>query len=453
MGDKKFLKRFFLGIGATVLNQSINLVYQFASIAIFIHYWGESYYGEWLLIYSFSQYLTMGDVGISTTLSNKVASLMDTKNYIDANKWFSNGWFILTIFSISVFFFILFIIIFLQKDQYKLITEPDLIKCLCFTLLYVFVFIQTNLLSGIYTASLNFAKQKNIDSIAKILEFSSVLICLFFSGKVVLISFSMFFCRSIVLLYIIYDVQKTFHWFSFKINLIEQRTMKEIIRPAIANMFLNLGYLMYYNGPTILVGYYLGNIVVPQYYALMTIIRAAKQLPLLINLPLYPEYSRLIGLNKLKSARTLHKTAILATFVVSFLTITFVLLFSNLLLNILFKNKEINIISPFFEICLLALLLQCIWHGSTVVLVGSNKHIKLASHFFLSSILGYIIIIILIPSIQLTAVALGLLTIDCLMLFSTSFQVFHLLDENIKGFFDISIKTISTHLKSFKNEE
>ena len=140
MENKDLNKRIFSGIGATILNQIVNLLYQFACIGIFLKYWGQTYYGEWLIIYSFSQYLTMGDVGISATLSNKITSLIEIKDYQQANKWFVNGWLILTIFSFFVFVGIFITIILFQKNSFHLINNYDLISCLCFILFYVIIF-------------------------------------------------------------------------------------------------------------------------------------------------------------------------------------------------------------------------------------------------------------------------------------------------------------------------
>ncbi|MFN8346795.1 MAG: oligosaccharide flippase family protein [Spirosomataceae bacterium] len=446
-----FFNRIFLGIGANIINQFFNFLYQFACIAIFVYYWGESYYGEWLLIYSFCQYLTMGDIGISATLSNKITNLIENKEFTNANKYFTNGWFLLSIFSIFFFLIILLLIVFFQKNQYNFIKDDDLFIFLFFILFYVLIFIQINLFSGIYTASLQFAKQKHIDTIAKILEFSIILFCLILEGKAIMVSFGMLISKILIFIYILIDINKNFKWFSLRVSFIKQQYIFEVIKPSLANMFLNLGALMYYNGPTILVGYYLGNSVVPKYYALMTIIRSAKQLPLLINLPLYPEYARLIGLNRFNTAKNLHKAAILLTFFTALSAVIFLFFFSDIILGLLFKN--VYVINPFFQIALIALLVQCIWHGSSVLLVGSNKHIKLAFHFALSSIIGYIIIIVTIHNLQLTAVSLGLLTIDLLMLYSTFKQVFSIINENLRDFLNIRYKEILSQIKILKYEK
>ncbi|RDB06278.1 hypothetical protein [Runella aurantiaca] len=379
----------------------------------------------------------MGDLGISTTLSNKITFFLETKNFKEANRWLINCWIILTIFSGIIFCSLFLFFIFFQKSKFKIILSNELLVSLFLILLYVLILLQTNLLSGIYTASLKFTKQKNIDSLAKILEFVFIITILTLNGKVIQVSAGMLFCRFIILAYILYDLAYNYKWINPNLLLIKKSSIKELLKPALGNMFLNIGYLMYYNGPIILIGSFLGSTYVARFFALSTILKVVKQLPLLINLPLYPEYARLLQFNEIQTAKTLHKSAILSTFIIAFISIVITYTTANQLIGLLLYNKKIEIISPFFEISLFSLLIQCTWHSSSAVLVGGNKHIKLAVHFFLASILGYIVIILFIEKFTLTAIACGLLIIDILMIISTFRQVFKLLDEKFLNLFQI----------------
>lgn len=401
------------------------------------------YYAEWILIYSYCQYLTMGDVGVSATLSNKIASFIESKQFKDANKWFINGWIISTFFSIIFFLIIFFLILFFQKSQIKSITDNELYIFLFLLSVYLFIYIQSSLLSGIYSASLQFTRQKNIDTFAKLFDFIAIIISLNIGGKAVLTSALLILFRTIVFIFIIYDVKKRFIWIELNRTYIKFNTISAIIKPAFANMFLNLGYLLYYNGPVILVSNLLGNAYVPQYYTIITIIRATKQVPYLITLPLYPEYARLIESKNLEVARQMHRVAIRLTFVLAVFAVLFIFFFSDYVIRILLQNNSLIIDTPFFILCLIALLLQSTWHASSAVLVGSNKHVKLAYHFILASLLGYAVMLSTINNLKLISVSLGLLVIDIFMALTIFRQVFILLDERLDKFFHFDLKKIN----------
>lgn len=445
--NASFLKRFFSGVGATFINQLTSLANQFVSIGIFISFWGEMYYAEWILIYSYCQYLTMGDVGVSATLSNKIASFIESKKTEEASKWFINGWIISTFFSLIFFLIIFFIILFFQKNNIKYISKNELYIFLSLLSIYLFIYIQSSLLSGIYSASLQFTRQKNIDTFAKLFDFIAILISLNLGGKVILTSALLILFRIFIFIFIIYDVKKRFHWIKLDVNSIQISTISAIIKPAFANMFLNLGYLLYYNGPVILVSNLLGNSYVPQYYAIITIIRAAKQVPYLITLPLYPEYARLIESKNLELARQMHRVALRLTFILAIVATLFIFFFSDFVIKMLLQNNSLIIDTPFFILCLVALLLQSIWHASSAVLVGSNNHIKLAYHFTLASFLGYTVMILSIENLKLTSVSLGLLVIDIFMTLTIFYQVFVLIDEKLENFFHFDLKKINILFK------
>ena len=419
------LLRIFKGISATFVNQIINFVYQFVCIIIFIRFWGQAYYGEWLILFSFSQYLSMGDVGISSTISNKMASIVGLRDFNGANRLFINGWFVLSLSSLTLLFILSIFIFLFQTHNFVLIDSEKLLFSTFFILLYVFVFLQTTLFNSIYIANYKFSRQKNFDSIAKVVEFLAILSVLKLGGNAPLISLGMLAVRLLFFIYIYFDLTNLFGWFRFDVKLVNKSTILSIYKPALANMFLNIGYLMYYNGPIIIIGHFLGSVMVSKFYAVSTILRATKQIPLLFNLPLYPEYARLIGLNNLIEAKRMHKTAIITTFLLAMGISIAVYLFSDKLMTLLLKEKLSEVVHPFFEISLIALIIQCVWHASSAVLVSANSHVQLAVYFFSSSLLGYLVILIFINSHGLTAISLGLLLIDFLMFLMTFRLVFN----------------------------
>jgi O-antigen/teichoic acid export membrane protein len=444
---ESLIGRVFSGISAGILSQATNFIAQFFSIGLFIRFWGEAYYGEWLIIFSFSQYLTMGDIGISATLGNKIASLLEKNEVNEANKWFNNGLFFLSLFSSCLFILIFFIVFFFQKNQFHLISENELLPTFIIILLYVLLIIQTNLYSSIYSATLKYARARNIETIAKLLELIFIFFALYLEGKIIEISCFLLLNRVIIFIFVVSDVRKKTSWLKYEFNLIDKSLISQIVKPSLANMALNLGYLMYYHGIIILAGNYLGSIVASRLYVLLTILRIARQIPLLINLPLYPEYARFIGIGDFRKIKSIHKTSLQVTFLIALISIVFTYIFAEFVARYLSNHKDFVLLSPFFELASISLFIQCIWHCSSAILVAGNNHVKLAIYFIISCTIGYMIIIAGITKFGLISISLGLLFIDIFMFFVTFKFVLTNINEQAINLFKINYLDIINRLR------
>ena len=74
-------KRLFGNFGGSTYALLVTTLTQLFSIPLFLHFWGSSAYGEWLVLSAIASYLSLSDVGFSKVASNRMAMLVASNNY------------------------------------------------------------------------------------------------------------------------------------------------------------------------------------------------------------------------------------------------------------------------------------------------------------------------------------------------------------------------------------
>ena len=57
-------------LGANAYGQLITVVTQLVSVPLFLHYWGVTLYGEWLILSAVPAYLALSDIGFASSAAN-----------------------------------------------------------------------------------------------------------------------------------------------------------------------------------------------------------------------------------------------------------------------------------------------------------------------------------------------------------------------------------------------
>ncbi|PAC30618.1 hypothetical protein BWI92_11320 [Flectobacillus sp. BAB-3569] len=75
-------------IGANLLTKVVLTISQLILIPIYLKYWGNIIYGDWLIITTIPNYLMISDFGLNATASNEFCRLIAQQKHQEAFKLF-----------------------------------------------------------------------------------------------------------------------------------------------------------------------------------------------------------------------------------------------------------------------------------------------------------------------------------------------------------------------------
>jgi len=111
------LRRFTHGSLANILNKIINIFGQLLLVPIFLTYWGNQLYGEWLALSAIVGYLSLIDFGLQTFVLNRLNQSY-TKNNLDQYlRIFHSAYWLSIVISITAIIFAVTLLGFLPFEN------------------------------------------------------------------------------------------------------------------------------------------------------------------------------------------------------------------------------------------------------------------------------------------------------------------------------------------------
>jgi O-antigen/teichoic acid export membrane protein len=434
-------KRILVTLSANLTSQIVTILTQLIGIPLYLHFWGESIYGEWLVLMSFPAYLSLAGGGIGNFAGNQM-QLMQVKNKPrSALKIFHNAWISTSIISMIFFISIAPLIWFLPINKLININHIPVVEAKM-VLLVLFFFgvlcMQSDLLLSVYRADNRNARGVYINSFLRLIEGVTVLVLVALRFKVVAVALVYVLIRTLWIGLIFYDFRKV-KWFSMNIkNARFSVSTKEII-PIFSFMAFPLTNAFMMQGMTVLVGIKMGPIAVVSFSVMRTIVNSVKQINSVFYHSVWPEFSSSIAAKDIFTAKKLHRYAFQITLIVC---VSFTILFSFLGPTIIdiWTAGKVKMEYGFFLLMLISAVPNNLWTISSVVLISINKHAKLAAFYIAISTFSLMIAVYFIPVLGLIAIPVSLSLTDLCMLYYSLKLSFRVVDDDFKGF---SIEVIS----------
>ncbi len=89
------------GLGGHGFALAAGLAVQFASVPLFLSFWGATLYGEWLMLVALQGWLLLLDFGYTATTVNEAAMCAARGDLAGARAWFQSAWALVTALSLA----------------------------------------------------------------------------------------------------------------------------------------------------------------------------------------------------------------------------------------------------------------------------------------------------------------------------------------------------------------
>lgn len=409
--------RLMKGFAAQGFAQIINLIIQLGSVPLFIHFWGRTLYGEWLILSTIPSYFALSDLGFANAAGTEMTLRVARGDREGTLKVFQSAWLLVTSVSLLVTVTMLGVAHWLPLERWlhiSTLAHGEVVAVISILVFQVFFDLQTGLISTGYRCDGNFAPGTMIANIQRFVEFVVAAVALCCGAHLVALALSVMLTRlagnTLSMLY----VRFLSPWLTYGWRHADLPTLKQIMAPALTFMGFPIGHALSLQGMIMVVGIVFNPAAVVLFSTSRTLTRFVWQVLNAITNTIWVELSTAFGTNEIALARSLHRRACQAAMWLAVASSAALFVAGPLIFRLWTRGK-VPFDPTLFGLLLLVVVANSFWSTSYVVLLAVNRHQRLAIVYVAATGLSLAIALLLTRLMGLHGTALSLLVIDVFM--------------------------------------
>lgn len=406
--------RLIRGFGASALGPVVTTVIQIISVPVFLHYWGASLYGEWLIVSAIPSYLALTDFGFGSVAANDMTMQVGKQDRDGALQTFQSAWLLTTSISlvfVSLAAFVAGLLPLARWLHLSLLAGAHLPLILFLLVTYVLLGFQGNMINAGFRCDGNFALGTLCSNFTRLGEVLGVIAVVMMRGTPVGAAVAMLAIRVFGNLALQALLRRKTPWLHYGLSHASWGVVRRLWSPAIAYMAFPAGNALNYQGMLLAVGAMLGPVPVVVFSALRTLARSSTQLTTVIQSAVWPELSRAHGASDHNMARTLHRYSCQASLWISIgAAIPLALLGSRILA--LWTHGRIAMDTPAYLCLLVVAIINSFWTSSMVALLATNEHGRVAIIYLIANSISIPVACVLMLFLKLSGAAVAMLATE-----------------------------------------
>lgn len=417
---KTILKRILKGMGANAFGQVVTTLIQLVQIPLFLKYWEIALFGEWQILNAIPSYLSMSDIGFGSVAANEMTMKVSQNDKRAAIEIFQSVWLLITFISfciISSLMAIIWLIPLRSWFNFSLLSSREINFIIILLAFYVLIGLQQNLLHAGFRCDGNYALGIFCANIIRLSVFIGLVTAIYLGSKPLTAAVVVTALQTIGAFSMRYILSKKSSWIIYGYKFAKIATIKSMFRPSVAFMGFPIGNALSIQGMLLIIGAVLGPVSVVVFSTLRTLTRFGFQVMNMINSTIWPEMSTSYGSGDMQLTRKLHRYSCQISFWASLSAIVFLAFTGEWIIKI-WTQGRVSFNPMLFNLLLLIIFTNSLWLTSSIVLIATNKHQKIAFLYVSGSIISLFIAYMLIPLMGVPGAAIALLAIDLLMIFT-----------------------------------
>ncbi len=376
-GTKKRLVWSFL---SSWTSRASSTLIQFIQFPVFLHFWGDSLYGAWLVVTGVPTYLSFSTTGFGSVAGNEMTMMVARGDRASALRVFQSCWWLIASVCSAIILFLSAALYYLPAARLlriDSISEFDT-KWIIFYLGISVLFGQLEqLLQSAYRCIERYAYGSFVKSLMSLTAFSLTLVAvaLHQGPRITALVFAV--ANVVGTIFFLFLVKHDIPWLEFGWNHASLAEVRALVRPAFAFMCFPIGNSLNIAGTQMAVNYALGPTSLVIFSAARTISRAALQMVQLVNSTFEPEITIAFGAGRSELTRTLHRRACQFALIIALITVTGLITIGPRFLH----QWSLGHVPPsrgLLSILLLVVVFFALWSTSSTLMTATNQHQKMA---------------------------------------------------------------------------
>lgn len=371
-------KRILSGFIANGYSQGVTIFSQIVLVPFFIANWGVQQYGDWLILIALPMYISLSDMGFSTTASNEMCMLSGKGREKEVLTTFVSSWYLsvglasaLSIFLYGVFWFLQYT----GTYKFSTINSETAQLGFCLYLVYMFLTVLCATIASIYKYAQRFPLNIYINNTTRLFESVSTIILLVLKSDVITVIIGMILIRTIGLLCLTEVAKKVAPFFTLRASAFSFYKIKNLTRSSLNFSLYSSAVNLFPQAFVIALGSTFSSQIVVGYTMVKTLARFGFQVLNSYNISLSVEISHLTGNKNWTKIFALIDKSFIFFFSFSLLYI----LIGSVSVDYIFKiwsGLTFHVDLTLFLLVSAASLTQSIWMLFFSVFASSNNHGK-----------------------------------------------------------------------------
>jgi O-antigen/teichoic acid export membrane protein len=353
---------------------------QLVQFPVFLHFWGDSLYGAWLVVTGVPTYLSFSTTGFGSVAGNEMTMMVARGDRDSALRVFQSCWWLIAALCSAIILFLsgaLYCLPAAQLLKIGSISESDTKWIIFYLGVSVLLGQLEQLLQSAYRCIQRYAYGSFVKSLMSLIAFAFTLaaVALHQGPRVTALVFAV--ANIAGTFFLILLVKRDIPWIEFGWNHASLAEARALFRPALAFMCFPIGNALNLAGTQMAVNYALGATSVVIFTGARTVSRAALQMVQLINGTFEPEITISFGAGNIELTRTLHRRACQFALVVALAIVAGLMTVGPWFLTH-WSRGHVPPSHGLLSILLLVVVFYALWSTSSVLMTATNQHQKMA---------------------------------------------------------------------------
>jgi O-antigen/teichoic acid export membrane protein len=376
-------RRLALGFLSNWVSKLAGTIIQLIQVPVFFHFWGDSLYGEWLIVNSIPTTLSFSNIGFGSVAANEMTMLVSGGDREGALRVFQSCWWLIACICGSVGLLLGPVLYFLPLARILHIHSISAIdtKWIVFYLGFSILLGQLEqLLQSSYTCIGRYPYGSFVKSIMTLVAFGAMMIpvALGYGPRTTALVFAAANVLGTIVLCLM--VRRDIPWIEFGWHHASFSEIRRLAGPAIAFMGFPIGNALNLQGTLLVVGYALGPVAAAIFGTARTVSRVALQMVQMVNATFAPEMSIAFGSRNIDLTRTLHRRSCQMALIIAAAVVAGMMTVGPWFLHH-WTGGHVPPSRDLLTILLLVVVFYALWSTSSTLPFSTNRHQKLAAWY------------------------------------------------------------------------
>jgi O-antigen/teichoic acid export membrane protein len=376
-------RRLALGFASNLVSRFANSVIQLVQVAVFLRFWSENMYGEWMIVNSIPSYLAFSNIGFGSVASNEMSMLTSAGDQEGALRVFQSCWWLIACLCGSVALLLGPVLYFVPVShilRVETISSSDTKWIVFYLGLSVLLGQLEQLMGAAYTCVGRYPYGSFLKSIFSLLAFSAMIVTVILGHgprtTALVYAIANGFCTVLLGILVRLDIP----WLEYGWSHARFSEIRRMAGPAIAFMGFPIGNSLNLQGTLLAVQYALGPTDVVIFGTARQVSRFALQMVQMVNFTFWPELSLAFGAKNEALLRSLHRRACQMALAIAAVVVAFMMSFGPWFLST-WTSHKVPPSRPLLAILLLVVVFYALWSTSSTLVAAINQHQRLAAWY------------------------------------------------------------------------
>jgi O-antigen/teichoic acid export membrane protein len=377
------LARLAKGVGAQGFAQAVNTFIRLVELPLFLHFWDTQLYGEWLLLTAIPSYLTVGDLGFTSTAQRDMTMRIGAGNRQGVLAVFQSTWLLILLLSCFAGLAVALLVSVTPLPRWLHLEaiSPNQVRAVLLLLtVQVLISLQIGLVSGGLYCEGRYGFATFLQSLVKLLEIGALGLIVAMGGGPVQAACSLLGSHLAGLVLMRFTLLHTASWLQYGWGSASFGEIRRLAPAACASMAFPLGNALNIQGMRLVVGAVLGPTAVVQFSTLRTLSRMGLQVLQSVNRVVQPELGLAFGAGDQVMFRALFRRSCQAALWGCLAVCVLLWLAGDSLLEIWARGK-VTMNWGLYALLLSTAAVNAFWYAALTVPYATNRHISVAAMY------------------------------------------------------------------------